>query len=123
MKLEDLKVGQYIRLNYGTIDKILKFNENYVKGVLQKGTPIAYDRDNIIKASDNIIDLMEVKDIIKIDVTDEDNYSHILGINFIRIENERDLLNIKDMVLNGSAKLIQIATHQQFEQIAYKVEE
>lgn len=78
---------------------------------------------HIVKASFNVIDILEVKDIIEIDVIDEDNYSHILGINFIRIENERDLSNIKDMISNESAKLIQIVTHEQMEQISYKLGE
>lgn len=134
MKLE---VGMYVRGKYyqyrGKIGKIIKNYNNdleiaYKDGVLKTNVGSFIDDNYDVNgrqyaASFDIIDLVEVKDIIEIDVTDEDNYSHILGINFIRIENERDLSNIKDMILNESAKLIQIVTHEQFEQMAYKVGE
>ena len=134
MKLE---VGMYVRGKYyqyrGKIGKIIKNYNNdleiaYKDGVLKTNVGSFIDDNYDVNgrqyaASFDIIDLVEVKDIIEIDVTDEDNYSHVLGINFIRIENERDLSNIKDMILNESAKLIQIVTHEQFEQMAYKVGE
>lgn len=134
MKLE---VGMYVRGKYyqyrGKIGKIIKNYNNdleiaYKDGVLKTNVGSFIDDNYDVNgrqyaASFDIIDLVEVKDIIEIDVTDEDNCSHILGINFIRIENERDLSNIKDMILNESAKLIQIVTHEQFEQMAYKVGE
>jgi hypothetical protein len=134
MKLE---VGMYVRGKYyqyrGKIGKIIKNYNNdleiaYKDGVLKTNVGSFIDDNYDVNgrqyaASFDIIDLVEVKDIIEIDVTDEDNYSHVLGINFIRIENERDLSNIKDMILNESAKLIQIVTHEQFEQMAYKVVE
>lgn len=129
MKLEE---NMYVRTKYG-IQQIYEIDEHKTKwkylyklkkqdgdGCVDLGT---LSNEDIIKASFDVIDLMEVKDIIEIDVTDEDNYSHILGINFIRIENERDLSNIKDMILNESAKLMQILTHEQFEKSSYKVEE
>lgn len=130
MKLE-LRGNMYIRTEKG-IAKIKRIfsdgSEPYYEAKYETDTylEIYYDSQyvseyDVLKASFNIIDLIEVKDIIEIDVIDEDNYSHILGINFIRIENERDLSNIKDMVLNGSAKLIQIVTHEQMEQMSYKV--
>lgn len=134
MKLE---VGMYVKGKYyqyrGKIGKIIKNYNNdleiaYKDGVLKTNVGSFIDDNYDVNgrqyaASFDIIDLVEVKDIIEIDVTDEDNCSHILGINFIRIENERDLSNIKDMILNESAKLIQIVTHEQFEQMAYKVGE
>lgn len=64
MKLE---VGMYIRTNYGKIDKILKLNESYVKGVSQKDEFYAYDIEKIVKASYNIIDLIEEKDLLEIE--------------------------------------------------------
>lgn len=125
MKLE---VGMYVRTKNRGIAKFRGWNtydENKVAIHTHNEGDVAItpmiDKNTIVKASHNIIDLIEVKNIIEIDVTDEDNYSHILGINFIRIENERDLSNIKDMISNESAKLMRILTHQQFEQMAYKV--
>ena len=63
MKLE-LRENMYVRTKDGIIDKILKLNKSYVKGVSQKDELYAYDIDNIVKASYNIIDLIKSKDII-----------------------------------------------------------
>ena len=64
---------------------------------------------------------MEVGDSIEIDVIDEDNYPTIMGINFARIDNKVELASIKDMLKNESAKLLTVITHEQMEQMAYKV--
>ena len=63
MKLE-LRENMYIRTKYGIIDKILKLNKSYVKGVSQKDELYAYDIDNIVKASYNIIDILEEGDYV-----------------------------------------------------------
>ena len=60
----ELRENMYIRTKDGIIDKILKLNKSYVKGVSQKDELYAYDIDNIVKASYNIIDILEVGDII-----------------------------------------------------------
>ena len=80
-------------------------------------------KSHIVKASHNIIDLIEVGDVIEIDVIDEDNYSTIMGINFARIDNKVELASIKDMLKNENAKLLTVTTHEQMEQMAYKVGE
>lgn len=63
MKLE-LKENMYVRTKGGKIDKILKLNKSYVKGVSQKDELYAYDIDNIVKASYNIIDILEEGDYV-----------------------------------------------------------
>ena len=63
MKLE-LKENMYVRTKDGIIDKILKLNKSYVKGVSQKDELYAYDIDNIVKASYNIIDILEKGDYV-----------------------------------------------------------
>ena len=126
MKLE---VGQFARLKSGYICKIININDfrepnmkygveaNYLKDVMFIGD------DDVVKASYNIIDILEVGDGIEIDVIDEDNYPTIMGINFARIDNKVELASIKDMLKNESAKLLTVITHEQMEQIAYKVGE
>lgn len=109
MKLE---VGQFIRTNYGKIDKILKLNGSYVKGVLQKDEFYAYDIDNIVKASYNIIDILEVGDyvngckIIKNTLKDGGNIVIVQGGNCFTNE------DIKSVI-----------THEKMEQISYRIEE
>ena len=114
MKLE---VGMYVRTLNGIV-KIYKIQDNVIedtKGHLHYG--------DFVKASYNIIDILEVGDAIEIDVIDKDNYQTIMGINFARIDNKVELASIKDMLKNESAKLLTVITHEQMEQMAYKVEE
>lgn len=111
--MEALSVGMYIRTNYGIIDKILKLNKSYVKGVSQKDELYAYDIDNIVKASYNIIDILKKGDYVnghrveEIDFDDEEIFTdseYYCGIV--------EFCNIKSVI-----------THEQMEQMAYKVGE
>ena len=115
MKLE-LKENMYVRTKYGIIDKILKLNKSYVKGVSQKDELYAYDIDNIVKASYNIIDILEEGDyvnglkITSIDKTFEGNVLVGLGKNFGFSKFDNDY------------KITSVVTHEQMEQMAYKVD-
>lgn len=137
MKLE-LKENMYVRTNDGYIAKYDKSKHNCSGKYYGFASTIRdmrweeYDDDcflweselkNIVKASYNIIDILEVGDVIEIDVIDEDNYPTIMGINFARIDNKVELASIKDMLKNESAKLLTVITHEQIEQMAYKVGE
>ena len=112
MKLE-LRKNMYIRTNYGKIDKILKLNKSYVKGVSQKDELYAYDIDNIVKASYNIIDILEVGDYVnghrveEIDFENEEIFTdseYYCGVV--------EFCNIKSVI-----------THEQMEQMSYKLGE
>ena len=122
MKLE---VGQFARLKSGYICKIININDfrepnmkygveaNYLKDVMFIGD------DDIVKASYNIIDLIEVGDIISF-YEDIDNYKkqYVIGIpDLITLD------NIKDKITNDNIRLVSILTKQEMEQMAYKVEE
>jgi uncharacterized protein YuzE len=130
MKLE-LKENMYVRTKDGIIAKVdyidddtIFFDKELYKtygdsiNFLEKG-----NLERIVKASYDIIDILEVGDTITIDVIDKNNYPTIIGINFARIDNILELASIKDMLKNGSAKLLTIITHEQMEQMAYKVED
>lgn len=112
MKLE-LKENMYVRTKHGIIDKILKLNKSYVKGVSQKDELYAYDIDNIVKASYNIIEILEKGDYVnghrveEIDFENEEIFTdseYYCGIV--------EFCNIKSVI-----------THEQMEQMAYKVGE
>lgn len=113
MKLE---VGMYIRTNYGKIDKILKLNESYVKGVSQKDEFYAYDIEKIIKASYNIIDILEVGDYV--------NGCPIYEI--VEYEDDTRAIVIADdnkSIIWKKQDIKSIVTKEQFEQISYKLGE
>lgn len=112
MKLE-LKENMYIRTKYGIIDKILKLNKSYVKGVSQKDELYAYDIDNIVKASYNIIDILKKGDYVN-------------GIEVINIDDEWITMSdtqvpILKSIANGLIKTI--VTKEQFESMSYKLED
>lgn len=128
MKLEDLKVGQYIRFkdkrgntyirnikevcneqshkSWGAI--IIDKNANNVPYVSLK---------NIIKASYNIIDILEVGDyvnglkITSVDKTFDGNKLIGLGKNFGFSKFDNDY------------KITSIVTHEQMEQMSYEIEQ
>lgn len=110
MKL-DLRENMYIRTNCGRIDKIFNIKDDYVKGVSQKDELYAYDIDNIVKASYNIIDLIEVGD-----------YVNGRKVNDIQMKCDN---NIKCLITTGyditNEMIKTIVTHEQMEQMEYKV--
>ena len=134
MKLE---VGMYVRTNRGNIDKILLVEYAEEKRQDYPNHPSkSYWRDkiflskerywrtsqNIIKASYNIIDLIEVGDYINgYKVYDDfrlnkDDY----GINFIEIGIESDKF-LNHYIREEDIK--SIVTKEQFESMSYKVGE
>ena len=133
MKLE-LKENMYIRTKDGHIDKILLVEYAEEKRQQYPNHPSKkYWRDkilllkagywrttqNIIKASYNIIDILEVGDIISF-YEDIDNYKkqYVIGIPDLITLDE-----IKDKITNDNIRLVSILTKQEMEQMAYKVEE
>ena len=75
-----------------------------------------YDDHKFIKASYNIIDILEVGDIISF-YEDIDNYKkqYVIGIpDLITLD------NIKDRITNDNIRLVSILTKEQMEQMEYK---
>ena len=110
MKLK-LKENMYVRTKDGIIDKILELNKSYVKGVSQKDELYAYDIDNIVKASYNIIDILEVGDYV--------NGAEVINIDDEWITMSDMQVPILKSIANGMIK--SVVTHEQMEQMAYKV--
>ena len=117
MKLE---IGQFARLKSGYICKIININDfrepnmkygveaNYLKDIMFIGD------DDIVKASYNIIDILEIGDYVNghevIDIVENDIY-----ISNFYAEQCIDIVTIKNIK--------SIVTKEQMEQVAYKVEE
>lgn len=118
MKLE---VGMYVRTLNGIV-KIDKIQDNVMKdtkGYLHYG--------DFIKASYNIIDILEVGDVIKLfmedDIDEEDtNIFELIAINYN--DNEIGVFNSDFQIeFFPIENLREILTHEQMEQRAYKVGE
>ena len=123
MKLE-LRENMHVRTKDGIIDKvIIDYNGHCASPNCEcKHVSCAknyYDEDKIVKASYNIIDILEVGDIISF-YEDIDNYKkqYVIGIPDLITLDE-----IKDKITNDNIRLVSILTKEQMEQRAYKVEE
>ena len=123
MKLE---VGQFARLKSGYICKIININDfrepnmkygveaNYLKDVMFIGD------DDVVKASYNIIDILEVGDYV--------NGSKVVNINY-DLNYDEDIvesITIFDYSIEGNdilhnEDIKSIVTHEQMEKMAYKV--
>lgn len=130
MKLE---VGMYVRLqndveNIVIINKIANVFETTIltenDGSIYQGE---YTKENVIKASYNIIDILECGDIIKLfmedDIDEEDtNIFELIAINYN--DNEIGVFNSDFQIeFFPIENLREILTHEQMEQKAYKVGE
>ena len=122
MKLE---VGMYVRYKPLLSSKYVKINK--IKEIEEKENCLHIwleDKDLItekylIKASYNIIDILECGDIISF-YEDIDNYKkqYVIGIPDLITLDE-----IKDKITNDNIRLVSILTKEEMEQMAYKVEE
>jgi hypothetical protein len=130
MKLE---VGMYVRLqndaeNIVIINRIANVFKTTIltenDGSIYQGE---YTKENVVKASYNIIDILEVGDVIKLfmedDIDEEDtNIFELIAINYN--DNEIGVFNSDFQIeFFPIENLREILTHEQMEQKAYKVGE
>ena len=111
--METLSVGMYVK----TLNGIVKIDK--IKDSIMIDTKGKTHFGDFIKASYNIIDLIEVGDIISF-YEDIDNYKkqYVIGIPDLITLDE-----IKDKITNDNIRLVSILTKEEMEQRAYKVEE
>ncbi|WP_455937215.1 hypothetical protein [Gemella morbillorum] len=114
----DIEVNEYVRINSGLIFKVneITYDEEY-KDYLYKESFLLVDwKENIVKHSKQLIDLIENKDILKVRI---DKTIMFFGID----ESTSDIKykEIMESIENGECELLEILTHQQFESNCYKV--
>ena len=127
---DKLEVGHFIRTIKG-IGRIEEITEDRTEIYFNcdTGLTISFIKKDFTqeemaqyyKHSDNIIDLIEVGDVIKFDITDTDNYADIQGYNCWEISCEEELNGVKEMIEMESAKLISIVTREQFSAMEYRL--
>ena len=124
MKLE---VGMYVRTKNNGIKKIKGFHSNLYKDfiIVDKGFDLV-DKKEIIKANNNIIDLIEVGDYVngmQVIAKDSDNRLYVpedLGEPYYReFSNGCFDYTLLDM---EHFKIKSIVTKEQFESMQYKVD-
>lgn len=122
----ELKEGMFVRIKDGGIDKITSIFDDEIrfreKPIFSDGECIGYKwcyKKDIIKASFDIIDLIQVGDYVN-DMKVEKNKYHGLYINDVYCCGTVHYMNfIKDM---KKEDIKSIVTHEQFENMKYKVE-
>ena len=128
MKLE---VGMYVRTKWGYICKIININDfrepnmkygveaNYLKDIMFIGD------DDVVKASYNIIDILEVGDYVNGSEVLDFEYKLIKGndnfTNFAVVTENCYLENTDSWIIEKNIK--SVITHEQMEQMEYKVGE
>ena len=128
----ELEVGKFVRTKYGTIGKIIaidlakprqeKYPNHPSKKYWRDKILISYYKgwittQNIIKASYNIIDILEKGDYVNGYLV---TYVYKPdGNEVFRIEIERDTL--KGHIIDKSSQIKSIVTKEQMEKMAYKV--
>lgn len=107
MKLE---VGQFARLKSGYIVKVLNVKDDWIE-TDTKFITRTFPKD-FVKASYNIIDILEVGDYV--------NGRKIVDIFYDAIDNVMNICVLGSIVYDNN-EVKSVITHEQMEQIAYKV--
>lgn len=134
---EEIKVGEYIRVDNGIIlkyDFITKNNDEILLG--QKGKAYSFEdeeeledfvRLRIVKHSKNIIDLIEVGDYVngyKIYNMEYITYNNRVDLVFTIFKTPIDFTSPYKVIVTWQEKDIKsILTHEMYEQNCYKVGE
>ena len=130
---DNLEQNMYVRTKWGYICKIININD-FREPSMKYGVEASYLKDimfigddDVVKASYNIIDILECGDIIKLfmedDIDEEDtNIFELIAINYN--DNEIGVFNSDFQIeFFPIENLRGILTHEQMEQMAYKMEE
>lgn len=116
---DNIRKDDYVRLNTGNIVKVIGIKANTVnKRAIYYGfyKQDWFDSAAVENFSDNIIDLIENKDVLKVRI---DKTIMVFGM-------DEDTSDIKykeliENIENGEYELLEILTHEQFEANCYKV--
>lgn len=122
MKLE---VGMYVRTKRGQIGKIITIGKDNVAIEFNRMWQDIIYKENIIKATFNIIDILEEGDYVNGSEVLDFEYKLIKGndnfTNFAVVTENCYLENTDSWIIEKNIK--SVITHEQMEQMAYKVEE
>lgn len=121
-----LKCGEYVRTKNGIIDKVERFSVGCCVWHCENGmcidecNCIGTHLEDIVKHSKQLIDLIEVKDVIKYRInnisTTLETKGYVEGI--VDISNKEMLQRIKN---DKNYEVLEILTHQQYMANCYKV--
>lgn len=124
--MSEIEVGEYVRINNDFrlialgIGKVVGINEDRIYVKMNFELPFSFEKENIANHSKQLIDLIEVKDVIKYRInnisTTLETKGYIEGI--VDISDEEMLQRIKS---DKNYHILEILTKEQFEANCYKV--
>lgn len=118
--MKEIEVGEYVRTENGIIDKVDSLCGMIENTVYLKQQSLWFNMDYIVKHSKQLIDLIEVKDVIKYRInnisTTLETKGYVEGI--VDISDEEMLQRIKS---DKNYHILEILTKEQFEANCYKV--
>lgn len=111
--METLSAGMYIRIKDGEIHKIKSINNEYIE--YENGFGIPYElKEYIVKASYNILDVLEVGDIV--------TTNNLCGeITKIDKKNDRIYTTSYEEEYCSSEDIKEVLTREQFGSVAYRI--
>lgn len=128
MDNSEIKVGDYIRSKDGYIDKVERIvydeleKKNYY--VCEKSVMASGFKEDIVKHSSNILELIQVRDIIKYIEQTEGREGAEVGETYITdIHSENELEEIKKEIQENGIKLLSIVTKEQLKSVEFRLEE
>lgn len=121
--MEEIKVGEYVRTKRGIIDRVIIDYYGICNSPNCNCKHVScqynyYDEEDIVKHSNNIIDSIEVGDYV--------NKRLVLQVDY-KNKNVCLLISFTDTKANintiwcGQEDIKSIVTHEQFEQVEYKI--
>lgn len=113
----EIKENEFIRTKTGKIDKVI--NNNYYMSQYIECEKRIVEKENIVKHSFNIKELIEDKDIIKVKTKE----NAILMIGFDEKTIDIKYKEIIEEIENGEYELLEILTHEQYNRNCYTVKE
>ena len=124
--MKDIEVGEYVRINNDFrlialgIGKVVGINEDRIYVKMNFELPFSFEKENIANHSKQLIDLIEVKDVIKYRInnisTTLETKGYIEGI--VDISDEEMLQRIKN---DKNYHILEILTKEQYLANCYKV--
>lgn len=124
--MKEIEAGEYVRINNDFrlialgIGKVVGINEDSMHVKMNFELPFSFKKENITNHSKQLIDLIEVKDVIKYRInnisTTLETKGYIEGI--VDISDEEMLQRIKN---DNNYHILEILTKEQFEANCYKI--
>ena len=113
----EIEVNDYVRTEFGNIGKFYRpaseSSDVYYIYINKDGNKISSRYDSIVKHSNNIIDLIEVGDILRV----FDNLSETE--EKVNIFDDEMLKAVKEDIKDNNYKILSILTHEQFSSLEY----